>query len=225
MKNTLIIFNALIFSSAALAFGLPEIPGVSKSSGGSAASGPSASDSQEKIVTQFNTVLNHILQAQYHVAEALDLDEDVKEIKTQQARLSGDSCKGDCPKQVKESSDAVQKSINEKMAKSSELDEDGKKELRKSYVPLAKGTYAMTKLGEAAKDWSKSAKDEIKSAGAMGAIKLKKKLSSGLYIVKTTPKIIKNWASTSKSLIAFGKEQGITDAQAIGSKKYSDEDE
>ena len=108
---------------------------------------------------------------------------------------------------------------------SSELDEDGKKELRKSYVPLAKGTYAMTKLGEAAKDWSKSAKDEIKSAGAMGAIKLKKKLSAGLYIVKTTPKIIKNWADTSKSLIAFGKEQGITDAQAIGSKKYSDEDE
>jgi hypothetical protein len=83
----------------------------------------------------------------------------------------------------------------------------------------------MTKLGEAAKDWSKSAKDEIKSAGAMGAIKLKKKLSAGFYIVKTTPKIIKNWASTSKSLIAFGKEQGITDAQAIGSKKYSDEDE
>mgnify|MGYP000008427221 FL=1 len=219
MKKIITFLSVLLISSTALSFGLPDIPGVPKIpgiSGSSESSGPSASDSQEQIVVQFNSVLGHILEAQLHVSTALGLDDQVKEVKASQGRLEGNSCKGDCPKQVKETSDAVQKSIDEKMKEGKVLDEAGKKELRKAFVPLAKGTYAMTKLGDAAKNWSKSAKNEIKSAGAMGALKLKKKLTAGFYIVKTTPKIIKNWASTSKNIISFGKSQGVTDEQKVG---------
>jgi hypothetical protein len=218
MKKIVMILMLTAVSNTAYSFGLPDLPGSSGGSGGAGASGPSASDAQEAIVGDFKLALGYVLQAQGHVATALGLNDIADGLKFQAGRLSGDDCVTSCLKEVSESSAAGEEKIKEKMAEGSDLDGNSKKELAKAFVPLGKGTYTMTKLAPKAKDWAKSASGEIKSAGLMGAAKLKKKLSSGLYIAKATPKLIKEWTKTTSSMVSFGKEAGVPTKGSSGSE-------
>ena len=56
----------------------------------------------------------------------------------------------------------------------------------------------------------------MKSAGMMGAGKLKKKLASGLFIVKILPKMLTSWTDTTAGLVSFGKKQGVSTKGASG---------
>jgi len=216
MKKLVMILLLTAVSNTAYSFGLPDLPGSAKGSGDTAASGESASDAQEVIVGDFKVALGYVLQAQGHVASALGLSDTAEDLKLQAGRLSGSDCVTSCLKEVRESSANGEKKIKEKIAAGSDLDSDSKKQLAKAFMPLGKGTYTMAKLAPKAKDWAKSASSEIKSAGMMGAAKLKKKLDVGLYIAKTTPKLIKEWTKTTSSLVAFGKDAGVPTEGASG---------
>ena len=74
----------------------------------------------------------------------------------------------------------------------------------------------MIDLAPKTKDWAKSATGEMKSAGMMGAGKLKKKLASGLYIAKTLPKMLNTWTETTAGLVSYGKKQGVSTEGASG---------
>ena len=191
MKKLMTLCLLTTLSTSAMAFKIPSMPGAEPEA--EASSNQSAADAQEAIVGDFKAALGLILQAQGHVATALGMGEEVTE-----ASANGEQ------------------KIQEKMDASSDLDDDSKKELVKAYPPLGKGTLRMTKLAPKAKDWAKSASSEIKGAGMMGAAKLKKKLSSGLYIAKATPKLIKEWSKTTSAMVSFGKKAGVSTDGASG---------
>ncbi len=51
--------------------------------------------------------------------------------------------------------------------------------------------------------------NEVKAAGMMGAITLKKKLDTGLFISTKSPGLIKDILSTAKKLLTYSKENNI----------------
>ena len=215
MKNVLTLSLLVILSTSAFAaFKLPVVPGVGGSGGES--SGLSSADSQEAIVSEFKTALSFILEAQGHVAIALGLGDTADSLRAEAGRLSGDDCAQSCLKEVTEASADGEKKIREQMSAGAELDAESKKELTKAYPMLGKGTLTMAGLAPKAKDWATSATSEIKGAGVMGAAKLKKKLGTGLYIARTTPKLIKEWTDTTSSMVSFGKKVGVPTEGAAG---------
>ena len=203
-------------SSSALAFKMPSAPGGDSDAKEESNSGMSAADAQEAIVVDFKAALGHVFTAQGHVMAALGLKDGASQSTANADRLNGNDCKASCLEESAEASAAAQQKIEEEMAKGSELDAKGKKELAKAYIPLGKGTMRMAKLAPKAKDWAKGAMDEIKGAGVMGAGKMKKKLATGLYIAKTTPTLIGNWSKTTSDLISFGKKAGVSTKGASG---------
>ena len=207
MNNLITLFLLAVLSSSALAFKMPSLPGAGSNE--EASSGQSAADAQEAIVGDFKAALGHVLQAQAQVATALGMGELAKKSRFEAARLSGDDCAKSCLEEVTEASADGQQKIEEKMAEGSDLDANSKKELTKAFPPLLKGTLIMSKLAPKAKDWARSASSEIKGAGFTGAAKLKKKLGTGLYIVKVTPKLITEWTKTTSSFVSFGKKAGV----------------
>ena len=213
-KINLFVLLLVIASSASAAFKVPTIPGVGAAEENS--SGLSAADSQEAIVTEFKTALGFVLEAQGHVATALGLSDIAESLRAEAGRLSGDDCAQSCLKEVTEASADGEKKIREQMSAGAALDADSKKELAKAFPPLGKGTLTMAGLAPKAKDWATSATGEIKNAGMMDAAKLKKKLGTGLYIAKTTPKLIKEWTATTSSMVSFGKKAGVPTEGASG---------
>ena len=216
MKKLFMLVLLASLSSSALAFKMPSAPGGDSDAKEESNSGMSAADAQEAIVVDFKAALTHVVTAQSHVMGALGFKDDAAESLARAERLNGDDCKASCIEASAEASAAAQQKIEEEMASGLELDADGKKELAKAYIPLGKGTIRMAKLAPKAKDWAKAAMDEIKGAGVMGAGKMKKKLATGLYIAKTTPKLIGTWADTTTKLVSFGKKAGVSTKGASG---------
>ena len=214
MKQLITLLVILSLPSSVLAFKMPSIPGGDSKNEES--SGQSASKVQEAIVQDFKAALGLVLKAQGHVAIALGLGDIAESLRAEAGRLSGDDCAQSCLEEVTEASANGEKKIQEKMDAGSDLDADSKKELAKAFPSLAKGTLRMSKLLPKAKDWAKSASSEIKSAGMMGAAKVKKKLNTGLYIVKATPKLVKEWTNTTSAMISFGKKAGVPTDGAAG---------
>jgi len=216
MKNIITLFLLTVLSTSALAFQFPAIPIPGADSKEEESSSVSAADAQEAIVRDFKAALGFVLQAQGHVAKALGMEDTAESLRAEAGRLSGDDCAQSCLEEVTEASASGEQKIQERMAAGSDLDADSKKELSKAFPPLGKGTLRMTKLAPKAKDWVKSASSEIKSAGMMGAAKMKKKLGTGLYIAKATPKLIQEWTKTTSSMINFGKQAGVSTEGASG---------
>jgi hypothetical protein len=219
MKNVLCCFFIGILSSSAFALKMPGLPGGGADDAKEAEStGISAADAQEAIVSDFKTAYRLVIEAQGHVAEALGLKEDAEKRRTDAARISGDDCAASCMKEIAEASPKAMETIQEAMDASSTLDDNSKAILSQAYTPLVKGTLKMAQLAPKAKDWAKSASAEIKEAGLRGAGKMKKKFASGLYIAKTTPKIMKEWGETTSQIVSFGKKVGVSTDGAAGTE-------
>ena len=214
MKKSITFFLLATLSTSALAFKIPSVPGADSKE--EASSSQSAADLQETIVGDFKAALGLVLQAQGHVATALGMEDTAESLRAEAGRLSGDDCTQSCLEEVTEASANGEQKIQEKMEAGSDLDADSKKELEKAYPPLGRGTLQMSKLAPKAKDWATSASSEIKSAGIMGAAKMKKKLSAGLYVATATPKLIKEWTKTTSAMINFGKKAGVSTEGASG---------
>jgi len=215
MRKFLVGLSLVIISSGAMAVKFPSIPGADNKKE-SADSGASATETQEVIVNDFKSALSLVLAAQGYVLTAVGKSDEAAAAKASAARLSGDDCAAGCLEEVVESSKGAQQTISEATSEGASLDADGKKILAKAYKPLGKGTLKMVNLIPKTKDWAKSATSDMKSAGMMGAGKLKKKLASGLFIAKTTPKMLKTWKDTSAGLVSYGKKQGVSTEGASG---------
>jgi len=196
---------------------MPSLPGGDAGDTKKAEStGVSASDAQETIVNDFKIALGLVLEAQGHVAEALGLKDTAESLRAEAGRLSGDDCTESCLEEVTEASADGKDKIKEQMDAGADLDDSSKAVLSRAFIPLGKGTLKMAKLAPKAKDWAKSASAEIKEAGITGAGKMKKKFATGLYIAKTTPKLMKEWAKTTSSIVSFGKKVGVSTDGASG---------
>jgi hypothetical protein len=225
MKKIIVLCYLMLFSGSVLSFGLPEIPKIPGAGSNTTSSAPSALDSQEAIVKDFKIAMKLMMESNIHIRAALG-GKDSAKLDEIRAKLASGDCDNNCIKEaVKVSADASK--LNAKLMENvEELNEDSKKTLTKAYGPLALGTLSLTKLMPKIKDWSKGAKQEIKDAGVMGAVKLKKKLDTGLFILKTTPSLIKEWGTASTSLVSFGKKIGLSKAdikKAQGEATFNNE--
>ena len=93
-----------------------------------------------------------------------------------------------------------------------ELTEEGKAKYRESIPYMIQGAVGISKLAQTASDFIDSSKNEIQSAGLMGAAKLKKKLDAGLYVAPKIPGLIGTTAKNAKGLITYGKKNKILEA-------------
>jgi hypothetical protein len=219
MKNILCCVFIGLLSSSAFALKMPGIPGSSADDAKETESPTvSASDAQEAVVGDFKTAFGLVLEAQGHVAEALGLKDTAESLRAEAGRLSGDDCAESCLKEVTEASADGKKKIQEQIDASSDLDDNSKAVLSRAFTPLVKGTLKMAQLAPKAKDWAKSASAEIKEAGIRGAGKMKKKFATGLYIAKTTPKLMKEWGKTTSQIVSFGKKVGVSTDGAAGTE-------
>ena len=215
MKNILAFILLILISNGVSAFNMPAVPGIPGMGAADNSSGDqlaSAADGQEAIVLSFLSTLNEIEAAQDIVLKALDYK---KKSEGKSVTANKNIGKTELKEKVERSAEANKK-INEGLKSAGVLSENAKKEIATAMIPMGKATIQMAKLSGEASKWFKSATGEMKSAGPMGIVKLKKKLGAGLYIAKTTPAILKGWGGTSKNILEFAKKNKIPTKGADG---------
>jgi len=214
MRNlffTLFFSVLLTFSGEALAqFGglKNQLSGALGGGASASSDGTSAATSQDALVNRFNKALFNIVAAQEKLALAFGMAEDAAELEAQKNLLGGSPSKDDYKRAL-----AVSNAANDKITEATEtqatLDAEGKTRYVEALPLYAKGTYNIVKLGPEASKWMQSAQAEIKGAGVMGLVSLKKKLDVGLFIAPKVPGLIKSFTSASGKLVSYGKSNDI----------------
>ena len=176
--------------------------------GASLANAMSSESAQEALVIEFKEILSGVALAQAKVLEAYGLKDQAEALRADAGLISGD-----CDKKCLDKAVAGSKKANKEIAsldlESAELDAEGKAALAEAIPPLIINSYQFSKLVPKIKDWGTSAMNEVKAAGMMGAITVKKKLDTGLFISTKSPGLIKDILSTAKKLLTYSKENNI----------------
>jgi len=208
--NVTVGLMALFLASSALSIGLPKIPGLGKKDEASVgASGASAAEAQDQLIGKFNSALDNLLAAQVLLVKSGAV-KGMSEAKA--AEL--ESATGECnDKDCLEKKVALSAELNEATEGMKEeelaLTDEGKALYRQALPKYAAGSLEMIQMIPVAKDWLKSATDEIKGAGFRGAPKLKKTLGNGMYVARNIPKLAKAFGSSTKRVIRVGKANKI----------------
>ena len=191
-------------------FGKLKVPGLGESEP-AASTSADAGGLQDALVRDYLTANSSIQKGQELLLEAFNKKEDLAKLEQAQASLSGKQSKQDLETitaQTKEAQEAIAKSMEEGV----ELTEEGKAKYRESIPYMIQGAVGISKLAQTASEFIDSSKNEIQSAGLMGAAKLKKKLDAGLYVAPKIPGLIGTTAKNAKGLITYGKKNKILEA-------------
>ena len=221
MKKILIILSVLFYLPVtAHALKMPGgLPGMSGKSEEAAEPAESAESSQDALVSQFKSTIGSILLAQKYLALAFDQADQAAAIDTEISSLEGD-CGTDCLKRVVKISGNANDSIGEKLDAKTEIGAEGRANYALALPPYIRGSLSAKDLATAAGTWSKQATSEIKGAGMMNAPKLKKKLSTGMYVASQTPKLIKNWGKATKQIFTYAKASKIDLGKVEGASEF-----
>lgn len=210
MKNKKVILITLLMPAMLFGFGKLKVPGLGESEP-AASTSADAGGLQDALVRDYLTANSSIQKGQELLLEAFNKKEDLAKLEQAQASLSGKQSKQDLETitaQTKEAQEAIAKSMEEGV----ELTEEGKAKYRESIPYMIQGAVGISKLAQTASEFIDSSKNEIQSAGLMGAAKLKKKLDAGLYVAPKIPGLIGTTAKNAKGLITYGKKNKILDA-------------
>ncbi len=210
MKNKKVILITLLMPAMLFGFGKLKVPGLGESEP-AASTSADASGLQDALVRDYLTANSSIQKGQELLLEAFNKKEDLAKLEQAQASLSGKQSKQDLETitaQTKEAQEAIAKSMEEGV----ELTEEGKAKYRESIPYMIQGAVGISKLAQTASEFIDSSKNEIQSAGLMGAAKLKKKLDAGLYVAPKIPGLIGTTAKNAKGLITYGKKNKILEA-------------
>ena len=210
MKNKKVILITLLMPAMLFGFGKLKVPGLGESEP-AASTSADAGGLQDALVRDYLTANSSIQKGQELLLEAFNKKEDLAKLEQAQASLSGKQSKQDLETitaQTKEAQEAIAKSMEEGV----ELTEEGKAQYRESIPYMIQGAVGISKLAQTASDFIDSSKNEIQSAGLMGAAKLKKKLDAGLYVAPKIPGLIGTTAKNAKGLITYGKKNKILEA-------------
>lgn len=211
MLRTTVMVTALAFAANASAFGLSNITGGSKDSGGS--SGPSVSDvaaKQEKMVKEYTAAQTNINKAQLMMSKALGLKKQVASL-TDEAKVlgSGSVLDKDGVKKVSAISSSANKAISQKIKSGQKLSTESKKELAESLVPFGLGLKQTKDMSSQFKPYIDSAMSAIKSAPMTEKLKAKSKLAAGLYVAKNTPGLLSGMIGTGKQMMDYMQSQNV----------------
>ena len=109
---------------------------------------------------------------------------------------------------VLEISEAIEKKRKKKSDDSIKLTAKAKKELSKTIPDFIVATVEAVELPKAAKRWADGAKAQMKG---LGALKLRKKLETPLFIAPRIPKDLKIWTQTATRLVGISKKHASKD--------------
>jgi len=219
MKTKLINLSIALLMPAVLSagFGGLKVPGIDKGGEEEAApSGLDASALQESLVRDYVLAANNINQAQEKLLAAFGKKDLVAQLQTLREKIANSDSppsKQDLERLTeltKEATEAVEASVEAE----EQLSDEGKELYREAIPYMVKGSVGIAKLSDTAGSFYDTAKDEIKSAGMMGATKVKSKLDAGLYVAPKIPGLIGSTAKTTKMLISYGKKIQVLDADA-----------
>ena len=185
------------------------MPGAEKSADADGATQLSAADAQDSIVTEFREILRDVTFAQGALLTALGMKNQGDAAQADAKAMSG-ACDNKCIEEGIARSAELDKVIESAMSDADAMKAVSKEEAGKAIVPWLKAglrtAQYIPKLGA----WGKSATTEIKGAGLMGAAKMKKKFSQGLFIVSKAPGAAKKWFSTIKLAREVFKKNDIS---------------
>lgn len=210
MKNIKVILITLLMPAMLFGFGKLKVPGLGKAEP-AASTSADAGGLQDALVRDYLTANSSIQKGQGLLLEAFNKKDDLAKLEQGQASLSGEQSKQELAAitaQTKEAQEAIAKSMEEGV----ELTEEGKAKYRESIPHMIQGAVGISKLAQTASEFIDSSKNEIQSAGLMGAAKLKKKLDAGLFVAPKIPGLIGTTAKNAKGLITYGKKNKILDA-------------
>ena len=210
MKNIKVILITLLMPAMLFGFGKLKVPGLGKAEP-AASTTADAGGLQDALVRDYLTANSSIQKGQGLLLEAFNKKDDLAKLEQGQASLSGEQSKQELAAitaQTKEAQEAIAKSMEEGV----ELTEEGKAKYRESIPHMIQGAVGISKLAQTASEFIDSSKNEIQSAGLMGAAKLKKKLDAGLFVAPKIPGLIGTTAKNAKGLITYGKKNKILDA-------------
>lgn len=209
MKNIKVILITLLMPAMLFGFGKLKVPGLGKAEP-AASTTADAGGLQDALVRDYLTANSSIQKGQGLLLEAFNKKADLAKLEQGQASLSGEQSKQELAAitaQTKEAQEAIAKSMEEGV----ELTEEGKAKYRESIPHMIQGAVGISKLAQTASEFIDSSKNEIQSAGLMGAAKLKKKLDAGLFVAPKIPGLIGTTAKNAKGLITYGKKNKILD--------------
>lgn len=190
------------------------MPGLDKVvNNGVTESGVDASALQEALVRDFLLASTSINMAQEKLLEAFGKKDLVSQLVTLREKVlmaDGTPSKEDLKKiteLTKEATAAVKSSVDSEQS----LSDEGKVLYRESIPHMVAGSVGIAKLSKSVGEFTDSAKNEIKAAGVMGAMKIKSKLDAGLFVAPKIPGLIGSTANTTKMLITYGKKIKVLD--------------
>jgi hypothetical protein len=210
-KAIVVLTQSILLAFIAVAPATGQFSGFEKKDAGSGG-GASKADvelQQEQLVKKFVGAQRNLLQAQALVAEALGLKGDKEKLDAERDALSkGNVDKKALKKSVRLTKDA-QKAIDKKTAEGKALSDTGKKLMAKSLVPYAKSVAGVTGMVGDAKTLADGIQAQIKAAGAMGAMKVKKAFDVGLYVAPKVPGLAAGMTKQLGSMVSYAKKNGV----------------
>ena len=213
MKKVLVIFSIVVSlalmaaSPAAAQFGGFGKKKEEKSGGG--ASQADVEVQQEKLVKSFVASQENLLQAQSLVADALGLKGEKEKLDAERKALGSGSADKKSLKRSVGLSEDVQKDIQERMDKGEALSDSGKKLIAQSLIPYSKSVAGVAGMVNDAKSLADGIQGQVKAAGMMGAMKVKKTFDVGLYIAPKVPGLAAGMTKQLASIVKFAKKNGV----------------
>ena len=226
MKKIITNISLTLVTCSLFGFGLPSIPKAggsddSKESGG----GPSAEVAQEALVRDYSKAAASVLRAQQNFLAAFGNKDKAAALEVAANNLeSSDKPSKQEIADAKALSDEANDEIKNLTSEEADFSEEGKAYYRAAIPYMAKGVQGLVKLANTAKDFIDNAQSEIKSAGLMGAAKLKKKLDAGLYVAPKIPSLVGDTTKNFKSLVSYGKKNKILDPNEESESYLEDTD-
>ncbi len=180
------------------------VGGNSDSSTATAATAPDGA-SQDGLVRQFVAAQTPALDAQGHFAQAFGLAQQMQLIEAEKQAISGGQVDTNQLKKTVETSDSVQKAINEKITSGQPLDAEAKKNYAAGLVSLVAAALEAKKLGDSAMAFSSG----LKSLNPLQAASAATKLKAGIWVAKSTPDYVKTLYGSTKSALTYAKANNI----------------
>lgn len=202
-----LMISALLISAPAHAqlSKLSGLAGGKQNSEATPASEVPSEASQEALVRQFVAAQTPALEAQGHFAKAFGLAQQLQLIEAEKKAISSGQVSTDQLKKTVETSESVQKMIDEKIASGQPLDAEAKSNYAAGLVSLVESALQAKKLGTAATSFSSG----LKSLNPMQAASLATKLKAGAWVAKSSPGYISSLYGSTKSALTFAKSNSI----------------
>lgn len=202
-KLTLALLSILLTFSANAQFGGL----LKKKSSDSGVSKEQFVDQGNELVTKYLIIMNGfqgVLDAQ---GNALGLQK-----KAAESKAATDAASKDSNAKNLEKAEQLQKELGEEIAKkaseTNEISEEAKKNLQATLPKAALSLAGGTLLIKDSVDWFKGSVDQFKSAGFLGAAKLKKELGGAIFVAKGLAKNYPRMLKSTKDAFGFAKKMG-----------------